>query len=238
MHKHTQKTWWTRGGTQRRCCLQSCIPSAQPTTVKNPINSFFFQPINLNTYTFKTQEVLVHPCSQWTDQFSTSAYKLFHFPPYKQDPPPLHQPCILHSSPPQTTCLFVCASICDRERMKVFSGEMSSSDYRLRQFSNYSVNHQSCGLMWAILWSDGQCNHHWRSPPPPYTSACFTLLCVSPHFSQSPLHADALHAFVSKTTISDLFQAYLFVKNYFTLNLRKRKKTLTITGLLKLDRGL
>lgn len=50
--------------------------------------------------------------------------------------------------------------------MEVFSGEMSSSDYRLRQFSNYSVNHQSCGLMWAILWSDGQCNHHWRSPPP------------------------------------------------------------------------
>lgn len=72
--------------------------------------------------------------------------------------------------------------------------------------------------MWAILWSDGQCNHRWRTHPIP-PSLC---LCISPHFSQRPLYADALHAFISNTAISIFFQAYLFVKNYFTLNLRTR----------------
>ena len=72
---------------------------------KNSSNSFFFQAINLNSYTFESQEVLVHPWIQWTKQFSTSAYKLFHVPPYKQGtPPPL--------TSPQTTCLFVYTCVC------------------------------------------------------------------------------------------------------------------------------
>lgn len=77
--------------------------------------------------------------------------------------------------------------------MEVFSGKMSSSDYRLRQFSNYSVKHQSRGLMQAVLWPDGQCNHRERAPPhpsshthTPHPSTNFTVLYVrvlppSPH---------------------------------------------------------
>lgn len=76
--------------------------------------------------------------------------------------------------------------------MEVFAGKMSSSDYRLRQFSNYSVKHQSWGLMQAVLWPDGQCNHREGALPPPlpphtpYPSTNFTVLYVrvlplSPH---------------------------------------------------------
>ena len=41
--------------------------------------------------------------------------------------------------------------------------KMSSSDYNLRQFSNYSVKHQSSGLEQVVLVADGQCNHYWAS---------------------------------------------------------------------------
>lgn len=59
-------------------------------------------------------------------------------------------------------------------RVEVVSGEMSFSDYRLRQFSNYSVKHQSWGLTQAVLWPDGQCNHQ-RAP------SSLSLLCLFTH---------------------------------------------------------
>lgn len=43
--------------------------------------------------------------------------------------------------------------------MEVFSGKMRSSDYRVRQFSNYSVKHQSCDLMDNVITAG--------SPTPP-----------------------------------------------------------------------
>lgn len=48
--------------------------------------------------------------------------------------------------------------------------KMSSSDYGERQFSNYSVKHQSGGWCGVLVAADGQCNHRcglkWRSCRP------------------------------------------------------------------------
>lgn len=143
---------------------------------KNSINSFFFQPINLNSSTFKTQEVLLHSCIQWTDQFSTSAYKLFHFPKYKQDRPRLAT-LLTADDPP--VCVHLCARVFVTEsEWKSFLARwapvITGRDSFLIILSNINPAGwcgPSCGLMDNVITAGGA---------PPYTSARFALLYVSP----------------------------------------------------------
>lgn len=86
-------------------------------------------------------------------------------------------------------CVFTCGGVCACARpagMEVVSGEMSSSDYRLRQFSNYSVKHQSWGLMQAVLRPDGQCNHQRGGRELPPLSLPTSLSCCSLHQVTTP----------------------------------------------------
>lgn len=133
--------------------------------------------------------------------------------------------------------------------MEVLFGKMSSSDYRLRQFSNYSVKHQSCGLMRAVLWPDGQCNHRWRpskhppllhpfyrSPHPFGPPLCALSHVPIPLFSTQLSHSRALCTLLFASSHYTQFQSFsCLLQEKQNLWIQKSQKTtMNVPWLLKM----
>lgn len=121
------------------------------------------------------------------------------------------------------------------------SGEMSSSDYRLRQFSNYSVKHQSWGLMQAVLRPDGQCNHQrgGRELPPlslsPHPCPAALSIKLPPPHHLLPTFAPLVLIFRFCSGISsDLFFSPLthLIARSFRKRGKRKNKTRNVRGLL------
>lgn len=153
-----------------------------------PLNSPACSPLllSVNQWVRCHTRLPVHPSTDKVFQFLEKKLEHSHLTTLSSHCP-IYQSTTEGSCSPVCVCLCVC--MCGRKQMEVFYGKMSSSDYSLRQFSNYSVKHQSCGLMQAVLWADGQCNHCLSSSPTPTPPPILPLSTPIPSLSLHSQHS-------------------------------------------------